>query len=137
MDTPPSKLTDEEKAKIRAHLLFPVIDGRVALGLGLPISTPTSYALDSAVERVLPQGVHMVRRCLRELECLDARLSQAGGQTAVTSVAGVLLRPRESIEDIQDLQHYWRARLGDSLGCPLNPLNLTELGGALIVIDPC
>ena len=137
MPTPPQKLTDEEKAKIRAHLRFPVIDGRVALGLGLPVSTDTSYIVDSAMDRVLPQGVPMVRRCLAQLECLDAELVKLSKGTQVAGVTGVQLRPREALEDIEDQQDYWRRRLADSLGVVVNPVAQGGQRGDIILVEPC
>ena len=132
MDVPPNALTITEKAKIRAHLDFPVIDGRVALALGLPVNTQVSTILDDAVERVLPEALPIVRRYLEMCECTEAQLAKAQQNLSVASVTGVTMRPREALEDLEDMYMKWVIKLASSLAVVRNPEALPS-GGVLLV----
>jgi hypothetical protein len=116
-------LTATEKLKIRAHLDFPVIDGRTALALGMPVNTQTSFQVDSAVERVLPPAVPLVRRYLNMCECAEAEIAKhmKTGLT-VASVTGAQLRPGDKLRELQGLYGDWQRKLAVVLGVDLNPM---------------
>jgi len=132
MDLPPNALTETEKAKIRAHLGFPLIDGRVALALGLPVNTQTSFTVDSAMERVLPHALPFVRRYLELCECTERQLAVAQQNLSVASVTGVTLRPREALEDLEDMYVKWVLKLLNVLGVDFNPM--AAVAGGLVLI---
>ena len=132
MDLPPAALTITEKVKIRVHLDFPAIDGRVALALGLPVNTQVSTILDDAVERVLPEGLPIVRRYLEMCECTEAQLAKAQQNLSVASVTGVTLRPRAALEDLEDMYLKWVVKLANALAIDRNPQAATRGGITLI-----
>jgi hypothetical protein len=110
----------EEKARVRYHLGYLNIQPVLSIQLGVPAVSQTGFLVEAALDRVPVSQAGFVRRLLSTLDMTEARMIEAQERLAATRLGEITLNPDE-IEKLEIEHTRWARRLGDFLGCPINP----------------
>lgn len=110
------------------------------LALGVPTAGAYSFMIERALNLILPEAEPRVREVLAELDCIEAQLSEVKRRLGTSRVDNLHMRPREEIEDLEDLFLHWCDVLSDITGIGPNPFSFRHrrMGtGHWQVVNPC
>lgn len=95
------------------------------------------FLLEQQMTKVLPEAEPQVREILCECDAVEKQLKQARGRLGVEVSANTRFRPRQELEDLQDLYNYWTDALADILAAQKNVYSAKHqgLGGYVLVED--
>lgn len=110
--------TLDERARIRRHLGYPNTSPSAAMAFGIPIPIETLFLVESAMDKLLPQGEPDVRRFLGELDNIECQMSAARQFLPVSNIDGTAIRP-DHIPMLENEYSRWQNRLADTLGVPV------------------
>lgn len=121
--------TDAQKARIKHFLKYPAWQS-VSNGvqLGIPAGAQAMFLVDQAFERLLPGGEASAIADLEQLECIESQLCDARKRFKATKLGDLQVNGREA-EQLKGELEFWRQRLSDDLGAPVNPYTLEYGGG--------
>ena len=126
MTTP--RFTDEERARIRAHLGYLNVAPVSAIGLGFPAASQSLFTVEVAMDQLLPGAVSRAQMILAVLDKIECLLVESLERLAAQQVGDVKLRGSndESTEgDLLEGEYLrWAKRLADLLGVELNRASL-------------
>lgn len=131
MSGPSPVLSDELKAKIRHHMGYTNVQAVQTFVLGTPAGIETSFIIEGAMNRLLPEALPQVTRHIEILDNLEAQILEDQELLAVTKVDEIDIRQDEFIQ-LAKQYHYWRSGLGNIFGVPPNPFDqrFMSWGGA-------
>lgn len=110
--------TVAEKERIRYHLGYMNVGSAASITYGLPKPSQMLFAVDLAMNLILPEGEDRVRRILGVLDCVEDKLIGAEDRLAATQLGDLKLRDQEP--DLLEKEYKrWASRLADILGVPL------------------
>lgn len=129
-------LSDVERAKVRLYLGYPSVGVAGAISMGLPTGHHGLFVVETSMNSVLPEAEPLVRRQLKELDCILDQVSHARGDLRISSVDEIVINP-EQIGGLWDEYQRWAKMLSQTLAAPINPLSQINDSVNLIVLDNC
>lgn len=120
--------TTREKSRLRDHLGYPNVGEVATFSLGVPQAFETTYMIEDAFTRVLPEAEETAREILAVLESMMADIVDSFDTLAAEKVGDITLNMKqmEMKWGQYDLQ---RARLGNLFGVVPNPFDQRFGGG--------
>jgi hypothetical protein len=115
-------LTAEEKVKIRHHTGYLNVQAVETFVLGAPAGIETSFIIEGAMNRILPEAEGEVRRHLAILDATEAQMLDDRELLAVNKVDELGIRPTE-MKELRNEYLYWRMSLCNLLGVYPNPFD--------------
>ena len=113
--------TAEEKARTRHFLSYPSWQNLAqSIQLGFPSASQPLFLLESAFDRLFPDGEAAVRIDLCECEDIERQLRSARSRLRASKVGNVTLNPME-LTQLKGELLFWTTRLGDDLGVVPDP----------------
>jgi hypothetical protein len=116
-------LTDLEKAKVKKHLGYPVVNTAAGMSFGIPIPLQTLFIVDSAVTFILEAVVPDVRNILNVMDGIEQKMVDGQDFLPASKVDDISVRP-DHIERLEDEFARWGWRLANLIGAfpyPLSP----------------
>lgn len=134
----PVRLAAADRARVRHHLGYPNVEPVSSISLGFPSASQPLFLVEIAMDRLIPEGVGLILKYLAILDALEGQMVSSFCRDRAQQIDGVKLRnsneePTEH-ELLERHYHWWRKRLADDLGCPVNPFSaLVYTGGSINV----
>lgn len=116
-------LTDEEKAKIRAHMGYLNVGSASTFNLGVPAALQTTFMIEGAWDKVLPVAENLVRTYLCRLDEIEAEVFAGSDLADVLETSNIKINPNR----LRDLAKYYliaQESLANLLGVPPNPFDM-------------
>ncbi len=121
--------SQDEKASMLHHLGYPQVNAVSMIALGMPAAGEPLYLILNALSKVRASAAARIRRTLGVLEGLEAARVSAIQRLKASEVEGIVLNPDE-LQKLGNEQEFWRRRLADDLGVPVNPSGYLAQGSA-------
>lgn len=118
----PSLLTEDEKARVRKYLGYPLVGPVTTVQMGLVTPMQTLFILEGNMEALTEQGAASVRQYLAVLDMLEAKIVKAACYLVVDSIGEIKMRDAKGPQGTDLLrreQAYQAKCLGDVLGSPI------------------
>lgn len=112
-------LSDEEKARIRYYLGYPVAVDVSTMTLGIPAVAQTLFILEGQMNKIPEAAVGLVRNCVAVLDGIEMQLVEAQGYFAAARVDGVDIRDNHP-QKLDEESRKWTMKLAELLGAPIN-----------------
>lgn len=114
-------LTPFQRASIKRHLGYPLITATETLRSGVRPSGPDDlvFALEPALDNIIPEAEQMVMTIVAEIECVERQLSAQRGDLAVLGVGSVQMAGREGMSAVEAEYRKWVQKLSDTLAIPV------------------
>jgi len=117
-----SALNEQEKAKIRRYLGYQNWQNTALMwGVPFPTAIQPNWYINDAISRLSDDGLELVRRDLRELQCIEDQISDARKRLKATKVGDITMNPHE-LESLRGELEYWKRQLADEFASILNPV---------------
>lgn len=107
-----------EKERIRYHLGYLNVQPAASLQFGQVSPIQTLFMVDSAMEKVLPEGENRIRKMLSHMDRIECEMMEGIDFLPANRTEGVEIR-REHIDDLEKEYYRWATRLAGQLGVPL------------------
>ncbi len=128
-------LSDEEKARIRAHLGYLNVSAVATFNLGVPAALQTTFMIEGAWDKILQPADVLVRKYLCQLDKIEAQVFEGSDLADVLETGATKVNP----ERLKELAKYYRLAqqsLANLFGVIPNPFDLrdwvmTGAGGGL------
>lgn len=121
--------TDQEKARIKHHLGYPdwtsLSNG---IQLGFPAGGQHMFLVEQAFNRMTPDAEDSIRIDLCQCEDIERQMAEARRRFAAAQIGTLRVNDNEPNKLRQELT-YWKQKLADDLGCPINLYSLDEMHG--------
>jgi hypothetical protein len=113
--------TATEQSKILRYLGYTDWTNLAAsFQLGFPADSQPEFLIRRAFDLITDEGKELVRRDLRELECIENQMSDSRSRLKAEKIGDMTLNPKEFNQLRQQLI-YWTGKLADDLGGYPNP----------------
>jgi hypothetical protein len=127
-------LTEEEKARVRHHTGYILLDPVPSITLGVRALGQPQFLVELALNRVPESAVGLIRRYIAELDSIEDQLSDARRRFKAEKLGEITLRADET--DMLEREYArWAKRLADDLGIPLNQYSERFRSGAGVPIS--
>ena len=113
-------LTDDEKARVRYHLGYPLLTTAASVQFGQPALTQTSFMVDNALSRLTEPGLNYVRSMSKTMDDIEVKLIEAQDRLAAERLEDLYLR-KDEVEALENEYRRWGRRLADTIGAPIYP----------------
>lgn len=123
-------LTAEEKARIRHHTGYLLVDPVASIQLGIPRASQSMFLLEASMDRIPESAVGLIRRYVAVLDQIEDMLFDSTTRFAATQVGDLHLNDNEPAK-LETEYARWAKRLADDLGIPLNPFSERFRSGTL------
>lgn len=120
-------LTDEEKAAIRYHLGYPMLDQVATFAIGVPAAFETAFILEGAMNRVQGATLTRARTLLCRLEEVECQIAGDTELLAVSQVDETKIDPAMMMK-LDGRYIRWQQALGNVLSVPVNPFDQRKGG---------
>ena len=122
--------TDEEKARIRAHAGYINVSASQTFVGGVPAALETTFIIEGAMNKVLPEAEPIVRRLLVTLDSIEAQMFEDLELLAIEQIDEIKVRKDEQ-ERLTDRYLWYVNYLCNILGVARNPFDkrFTDGGG--------
>lgn len=120
-------LSKEEKESVRYHLGYLNVQPAAALQFGLPAPVQALFIVDSAMDRILPEGEDRVRQLIKVLDRIECLMIEGLDYLPANRLGDLEVR-REHIDDLRKEYYDWAGRLAGQLGSPLYPYSIRFKG---------
>ena len=128
-------LTNEEKARIRYHLGYPLLTTAASVQFGQPALTQTSFMVDNALSRIVEPGLNYVRSMSKTMDDIEVKLIEAQDRLAAERLEDLYLR-KDEVNALEDEYRRWGHRLAETIGAPIYPYSKRyQAGGANAVTN--
>lgn len=119
-----NELTAQDKVKIRHHLGFLNVQEAQTFVLGTPAGVETQFAIEGAMNRLLPEAVPHVRELIErcnETEC--QRFQSQDARVEVKQVGDIQIAGKDGVDTNVRDYNYWRQALANAFGIYANPFD--------------
>ena len=123
-------LTKEEKVRVRGHMGYGAFTSASTFFLGTPAAVETSFIIEPAMDRILPEAEPYVRELIVRLDAVLNQIAETNENVQVTSLGEIDLNDKHDSK-MWDRYLFWQGKLADALGVPPNPYTKTQgtIGG--------
>jgi len=122
-------LTEREQAQIIRHLGYANWSSLASsFQLGYPAASQPEFLVRDAFARIDAEGLELVRRDVRELNCIEDQMSEARSRFKALRL-GELTPNQNEIRQLRREFAEWQAKLANDLGAPINPFARGALAG--------
>lgn len=112
--------TEQEKVRIRHHLGYLNVGLVETFSLGVPSGVETSFLIEGAMNRVLPEAEQEARRHVGILDTIESYMVGDVELLAVLKIGEIEINPNEQVK-LKSVYAHWQGALGNLLGIPRNP----------------
>ncbi len=135
-------LTPILRVQLKRHLGYPLISAAETLRSGMLPSGPDdlTFALESAIDNLVPEAEKMVIEIIEQLECIEKQLVSQRGDLAVLAIGSIQMAGRDGMGSVEDEYRKWSKKLADTIGVPpyRHSAYQREIGAfSGRVIEPC
>lgn len=118
-------LSAEDRARVKMHLGYPLVNPVISIGLGMPAALSTAWLLDGAMDALSETdgGCDRVRRVLKIMDGVEDLLVASQERRAVTRADELSLNENEA-NQLEGEYQRWGHRLAETLGS--KPYHLSE-----------
>jgi hypothetical protein len=113
--------TDEEKVRARHHLGFLNVQEAYTFVLGTPAGVETQFAIEGALNRILPAAMPKFRELLAKCDATEEQRFDDQDALVAKKVGSIDLSGREGQVAQAMNYNYWRQSLANLLGIYENP----------------
>lgn len=113
-------LTEQEKVQVRHHLGYMNVKESQTFVLGFPAGVQTQFMIEGAMNKVLEDAMHQLRRHVAILDKIESQMVDDQELLSVQSVDEIVINPEEMNKLRKEYQH-WRKGLANLLGIVPNP----------------
>lgn len=124
--------TDEEKVRIRHAMGYLNVSEVSTYQLGIPAAVETQYLIETAMNKILPEGETFMRNLLTRLETIESQMMENLENLAVESIDEIKINPKEHTKLRREYKH-WQLSLANMLGIPPNPNDQRHLSAGISV----
>ncbi len=113
-------LTPILRVQLKRHLGYPLISAAETLRSGMLPSGPDdlTFALESAIDNLVPEAEKMVIEIIEQLECIEKQLVSQRGDLAVLAIGSIQMAGRDGMGSVEDEYRKWSKKLADTIGVP-------------------
>lgn len=118
-------ITDQEKVRARHHLGYLGVESASTFALGVPAAMQTTFMIEGALVRIMPEAVDKFRELLCRLDAVESEVYCGMDLASVEKVDTIAIRS----DRMQELAKYYRlarSALANLLGVPPNPFDMRE-----------
>lgn len=129
-------LSEEEKVRVRHHMNYLNVSEAFTMVYGTPAATQPQFAVEGAMVRVKESALPLLRNLLAQLDEVEGQMFGNAENLAVERIGDITIN-KEEFKQLRDVHMpYLRAKLGNLLGVPPNPLatNGTEGPGVNVPV---
>ena len=112
--------TLQEKERIRYHLGYLNVTTASSITFGVPTPLQTLFIVDSAMDRVLPEGEDRVRTFVNILDGIECKMVEGQDFLPANRLGDLEIRVGH-IDQLEEEYTRFAGRLADQLGVPLYP----------------
>lgn|SRR5690606_40319825 len=119
-------LTEEEKVKVRHHLGFLNVQSVYTFVLGSPSSVETQFAIEGAMERLIPAALPELRRHLGFLDKIEEQMICGLENIDVEQLGEMKLNVKgkdRAQMQLREVYDYWANSLANLMGIYRNPFD--------------
>lgn len=113
-------LTDDEKARVRYHLGYPLLTTAASVQFGQPALTQTSFMVDNALSRITEPGLNYIRSMVKTMDDIEVKLIEAQDRLAAERLEDLYLR-KDEVDVLESEYRRWGYRLAETIGAPIYP----------------
>lgn len=118
-------VTDYEKDRTRHHLGYLGVEAVSTFALGVPAAMQTTFMIEGAMVRLLPEAVERFRSLLCQLDAVESEVFCGMDLASVNKLDTIEINPKR----LSELAKYYKIAqqgLANLLGCPANPFDMRE-----------
>lgn len=123
----PGGLSEEEKASVRYHLGYPMLDAVSTFAIGIPAAFETAFILEGALNRVRGHTLTRVQKLLCRLESAEDQMDGDSELLAISGIDEISIDP-EMMGKLDGRYQLWQKALGNVLSVPVNPFDQRRKG---------
>jgi len=112
--------TESEKVKIRHHMGYLNVAASATFVLGSPAALETTFLIETAMNKVLPEAESMVRLHLGRMDLLEQQLVDNAEATVAKKIGDIEINEKE-YEKVVQRYRFWQNALANLLGTYPNP----------------
>jgi len=113
----PLILTPDERARVKYHLGYGLVNSAASLQFGLSRPIQTLFLVEQAMTNLIDEAIPKVRQIIGILEEVECRLVSAQTRLAAESLGEIRMREKEP-DLLEDEYFRWGGRLADLLMVP-------------------
>lgn len=127
-------LTDDEKARIRYHMGYPMLTYVATFSIGVPIAFETSFIIEGAMNLVAGPTLTRVQTLLCRLEETECQMHENIDLAVITKLDEIGIDPNMQ-RSFKSAYAYWQNALGNVLSVPVNPFDQRRGGGLNVPVS--
>jgi hypothetical protein len=113
-------ITEQEKVRGRDHLGYANFASQSTFSLGIPAALQTTFMVEGAFTKILPQAEPLFRKTLDRLDQIECQIEENTENVEASEVGEIKLRP-DSFKQLIIRYRYWQGKLANMLGVLPNP----------------
>ncbi len=121
--------TDDVKVRIRHLLGYQNVGAIATFAMGVPAAFQTTFQLESAMNKVLPEAESLTLKLLDRCEAIE---EQMGGDMELLAIEqlGTITISKEEMDKLRKEYLYHRDAVANVFGVPANPFDFRFMGGS-------
>lgn len=128
-------ISENDKVRARFHLGYLNVEQAQTFVLGIPAAVQTTYMIEGALNRILPQALDKFIELLDRLDCVECELWGGMDLASVNKIAEIEVNPTRR-KELAGYYQVARQGLANLLGIIPNPYDQREwLQGAPINVS--
>lgn len=116
-------LTNEEKARIRHHMGYLNVQAAATFQLGVPAALQTTFMIEQAFTKILPEAENMVKVFLCRLDDVEKQVFGNLDFAEIESTANIKVDPKR-LAKLAQTYKIAQEGLANLLGVPPNPFDM-------------
>lgn len=121
-------LNEEEKVRIRHHLLYPQVRAIATFALGTPANIQTDFIIENAMNQVMPAALPTLRQYIQVLDCIECSMIDGMEVYDLAAIDNIQINGLSQRQK-QALYDRWIEKLEMFFGVPMNPMRYYTRGG--------
>ena len=117
----PLVLTEDQKARVRHHLGYVEVEYIQTFYLGVPAALPTQFAIEGALEKLLPSAAPKFNQLLCSLDKIEADVFKKVGDITDVESMGEIKINRAWLKEKWSVYLWAQKALANMLGIAPNP----------------
>jgi hypothetical protein len=113
-------LTEHDKMRCRHHLGYPNFTAQSTFVLGVPAALQTTFMIEGAFNKILPQAEAWFRQLLDRMDRLECQILDNSENQEVTKIGEIEVNEKAFQQAIMRYRH-WQGAICNLLGVQPNP----------------
>lgn len=115
-------ITEAEKVCARDHLGYANFTSQSTFSLGIPAALQTTFMVEGAFTKILPQAEARFRQILARLDGIECQIEANTENVEASKIGEIELRP-DAFRQLMIRYAYWQGKLSNMLGVLPNPFD--------------